>query len=97
MNANYTLSDVYETAISDLIDMAETSRVAYMCSEAVPRKCYRSLISNSLVALGLTVHHIMGAGKVTEPRLGQWGPEPVRADGRVTYPAQRRASEAKRA
>ena len=84
--ADYTLSDAFEAALFDLIDLSQSSRVAYMCSEAVPWKCHRLIISNSLAARGLNVHHIMSAGKVTEHRLGQWGPEPVLADSRVTYP-----------
>jgi hypothetical protein len=28
----------------------------------------------------------MSARKMVEHRLGQWGPEPFVADGRVTYP-----------
>jgi uncharacterized protein (DUF488 family) len=87
--ADYTLSDAYETALSDLIDLAETSRVAFMCSEAVPWKCHRSLISNSLVARGLVVHHIMSAGQLTEHQLGQWGPRPIVTNGRLTYPVPR--------
>ena len=84
--ADYTLSDVFEAALSDLIEIAQSSRVAYMCSESVPWKCHRLIISNSLVARGLTVHHIMGANKMAEHHLGQWGPEPIIADGRVNYP-----------
>jgi len=87
--ADYTLSDVFESALSDLIKMAQSSRIAYMCSESVPWKCHRLIISNSLVARGLHVHHIIGANKVTEHQLGQWGPEPIIADGRVTYPESR--------
>ena len=84
--ADYTLSDTFDGALSDLIEMAQSSRVAYMCSESVPWKCHRLIISNSLVARGLEVHHIMGAGKVTEHQLGQWGPQPMIANRRVTYP-----------
>ena len=88
--ADYTLNDDFEAALADLIDMAQSLRLAYMCSEAVPWKCHRLIISNNLVARGLKVHHIMSAGKVTEHRLGQWGPEPIVADHRVTYPVRRK-------
>ena len=87
--ADYTLNEAFESALSDLIKMAQSSRVAYMCSESVPWKCHRLIISNSLVARGLNVHHIMGESKVTEHRLGQWGPEPIIADRRVAYPESR--------
>ena len=87
--ADYTLSDAFKSALSGLIKMAQSSRVAYMCSESVPWKCHRLIISNSLVARGLHVHHIMGTNKVTEHQFGQWGPAPIIADGRVTYPEAR--------
>jgi hypothetical protein len=84
--ADYTLGDTYPVALANLAAMAQTSRVAFMCSEALPWKCHRSLIADSLVVRGWAVHHLMSVGKVIEHRLGQWGPEPFVADGRVTYP-----------
>ena len=84
--ADYTVGDTYRTAIVQLAPTAQTSRVAFMCSEALPRRCHRSLIANTLVARNGAVHHIMSVGKVIEHRLGAWGPEPHVANGRVTYP-----------
>jgi uncharacterized protein (DUF488 family) len=84
--ADYSLGDAYQTAIVQLATKAQTSRVAFMCSEALPWRCHRSLIANSLVARDWAVHHLMSARKVIEHRLGQWGPEPFVNDGRVTYP-----------
>lgn len=84
--ADYTLGDTYQTALANLSTVARTSRVAFMCSEALPWRCHRTLIADSLVARGWAVHHLMSVGKVTEHRLGQWGPEPFVDDGRVTYP-----------
>jgi len=84
--ADYSLGDAYEAALANLSAMAQTSRIAFMCSEALPWRCHRSLIANSLVARDWAVHHLMSARKVVEHRLGQWGPEPFVADGRVTYP-----------
>jgi len=84
--ADYSLGDAYEAALANLSAMAQTSRIAFMCSEALPWRCHRSLIANSLVARDWAVHHLMSARKVVEHRLSQWGPEPFVADGRVTYP-----------
>jgi len=84
--ADYTLGNEYQAGIVQLATMAQTSRVAFMCSEALPWRCHRSLIANTLVARDWAVHHLMSAGKVIEHRLGAWGPEPLVADGRVTYP-----------
>ena len=84
--ADYTLGNEYQAGIVQLATMAQTSRVAFMCSEALPWRCHRSLIANTLVARDWAVHHLMSVGKVIEHRLGAWGPEPLVADGRVTYP-----------
>lgn len=84
--ADYTLGDAYEAGIAELAITARSSRVAFMCSEVLPWRCHRSLIANTLVARDWAVHHIMSVGKVIEHQLGAWGPEPLLADGRVTYP-----------
>ena len=84
--ADYTLSDAYETGIDQLATMAQTARVSFMCSEALPWRCHRSLIANTLVVREWAVHHIMSVGKVIEHQLGAWGPKPLVTDGRVTYP-----------
>jgi uncharacterized protein (DUF488 family) len=38
------------------------SRTVIMCSEAVPWRCHRSLISDALYARGVTVEHILDSG-----------------------------------
>ena len=84
--ADYTLGDAYQAGIVQLASVAQTLPVAFMCSEALPWRCHRSLIANTLVACDWAVHHIMSVGKVIEHRLGAWGPEPLVANGRITYP-----------
>ena len=84
--ADYTLGDAYQAGIVQLVSLAQTLPVAFMCSEALPWRCHRSLIANTLVARDWAVHHLMSVGKVIEHRLGAWGPEPLVANGRVTYP-----------
>jgi uncharacterized protein (DUF488 family) len=87
--ADYTMRDNYRAALFNLATIARTSRVAFMCSEALPWRCHRSLIADSLVAQGWAVHHLMSAGKVIEHQLGQWGPEPTVDAGWITYPEPR--------
>ncbi len=57
-----------------------------MCSEAVPWRCHRLIISNSLVARGLDVYHIISEDQVKKHSLGLYGANPVLDAGRVTYP-----------
>jgi uncharacterized protein (DUF488 family) len=67
-----------------LLELAGTTRTAIMCAERLPWECHRNLISDSLVARGLRVLHLMGPGESREHALN-----PVaRQDGkRLIYDA----------
>ena len=84
--ADYTLTESFETGLEQLLDVAGRSPSAYMCSETVPWRCHRLLVSNVLAARGHAITHIVG-DKLLPHVLGAWGAEPSCADGRVTYPA----------
>jgi len=64
--ADYMHTDVFQTAIQQLEDIASKHTTAYMCSEAVWWSCHRSLISDYLKIRGWTVLHIMSEKKETE-------------------------------
>lgn len=86
--ADYTFSERFETGLRQLIDLTESDRVAIMCAEAVPWRCHRSLIANTLVTRGWTVDHLMPNADPIRHELGRWGAKPVILDGgRVSYPA----------
>lgn len=61
--AAYSLTKEYEEGIEKLIDLSKDNTVCYMCSEAVPWRCHRLLISNTLVSKGLNVFHIISSNK----------------------------------
>lgn len=84
--ASYSLTDEYESAIGELIGLVEEKNLAYMCSEAVPWRCHRLLISNSLVAKGVRVYHIISEKELIEHKLGMYGAEAKEIDGKVIYP-----------
>ena len=87
--ADYTLTPGYEDGIAELLGLAGERRVACMCAEALPWRCHRLLIANTLAARGVTVRHIMGDGDAEPHELGRWGATPrVADDGTVTYPAE---------
>ena len=67
--ADYMLTAAFEGAMAELIKLAETSRVAYMCAERVYFRCHRMLVSDWLVAHGHAVMHIDGAGPAKPHRL----------------------------
>ena len=55
-----------------------------MCSEAVPWKCHRRLIADSLIVRGWEVRDVIGPGKVDRHALTPF----ARVEGlRLTYPA----------
>ena len=62
--ADYMLSPEFETAMAELISLAEASPTAYMCAERVYFRCHRMLVSDWLVAHGHEVMHIDGTGPV---------------------------------
>jgi len=85
--ADYTLTDDYRQGITDLTAVARSRRTVMMCGEPVPWRCHRLIVSNTLVADGWTVRHLLPDGAVREHVFGQWGATPVvDSDGLVTYP-----------
>lgn len=67
--ADYMLTSEFESALAELIALAETSRTAYMCAERVYFRCHRMLVSDWLVAHGHEVMHIDGTGPLKSHRL----------------------------
>jgi len=56
--ADYMLTPEFERAIALLIEIADSSRTAYMCAERVYFHCHRMLVSDWLVAHGHEALHI---------------------------------------
>ncbi len=80
--ADYMRSPEFHRALDDLIERAHERRTVIMCSEAVPWRCHRMLISDALHARGVTVEHILDSG--TSPHvLTSFA---VVRDGDVEYP-----------
>lgn len=64
--ADYMETTEFKKSVEELEHIAENSRVAYMCSEAVWWSCHRSMISDYLKVKGYIVTHIMGVNKSME-------------------------------
>lgn len=88
--ADYSLTLQYEQGLSQLLNIASNRRVCYMCAEAVPWKCHRLLVSNTLAARGHEILHIMSKTKLEKHKLGIWG-APVHVDECMccTYPSDK--------
>ena len=81
--ADYMETREFNDALEDLLRLAALEPTVIMCSEAVPWRCHRLLISDAAVAAGCGVLHILDAGLETH-QLTSFG----RIDGgRVRYDA----------
>jgi uncharacterized protein (DUF488 family) len=84
--ADYMLTPEFESAMSELLALAENSRTAYMCAERVYFRCHRMLVSDWLVAHGHEVLHIDAERPVKPHKLMA---EARIIDGRLVYRGDR--------
>jgi uncharacterized protein (DUF488 family) len=83
--ADHGLSEEFQTALEQLIEMGRARRCAIMCAEAVWWRCHRRIIADHLLARGEQVFHLMGSDRIEPARLTP-GAE-VQDDETVIYPA----------
>lgn len=83
--ADYMTTSEFRLAVDDLLALAAERPTTIMCSEAVPWRCHRSMISDAVVARAWEVPHILDGGisPHTLSRLAVVDGDDVR------YPAQR--------
>ena len=82
--ADYMQTVEFASAPDALIGTAAHEPVVIMCAEAVPWRCHRSLIADSLTALGYPVEHIMSATKSNRHTMTSF----AKVEGTsITYPA----------
>lgn len=82
--ADHALSEEFQAALEQLIEMGRERRCAIMCAEAVWWRCHRRIIADHLLARGEQVFHLMGSDRSEPARLTRGAR--VQEDGRVTYP-----------
>lgn len=81
--ADYMASDAFAEGLHELIRLAQQERPAIMCSEAVPWRCHRRLITDALLVAGVEVVHIMSRTATKPAVLNEHAR--VRG-GHLTYP-----------
>ena len=81
--ADYMQTEPFARHVTALMEIAEGTRSALMCAEAVPWRCHRSLLSDALVARGAHVLHILNRGEPSPHELTPWA---HREGVRLTYP-----------
>jgi uncharacterized protein (DUF488 family) len=82
--ADHMQSPEFHAALEKLLELARGVKIAIMCAEAVPWRCHRNLVADTLVARGIPVAHIMSETRATPHRITPWARV---KSGRVTYPA----------
>ena len=81
--ADYMQTREFQAGLRKLIELARRKRVALMCAEAVPWRCHRSLIADSLLVRSFSVEELQSATRTRPHTLTPW----ARVDGvQVTYP-----------
>ncbi len=83
--ADYALSPEFGAALSELVELGRSRRLAMMCSEAVWWRCHRRIITDYLLLSGHAVVHLMGNGR-EEPAKVTPGAERT-PEGKIIYPA----------
>jgi uncharacterized protein (DUF488 family) len=87
--ADYALTSEFEQGLARLLQVAEKSRTAMMCAEAVWWRCHRRIVSDYLLARGHAVMHIIGEA---EPKPATLTPgAEIRENGKVIYPPKQPA------
>ncbi|MFI1533027.1 DUF488 family protein [Streptomyces anandii] len=81
--ADYMGTEEFAKGLDELLELAGRERPAIMCSEAVPWRCHRRLITDALIVAGAEVAHIMSA---TSTRPAVLDEKARVRDGRLTYP-----------
>ena len=84
--ADWAVKQPFACGLTRLKALAAETTVTYMCSEAVPWRCHRMLISDHLTLSGWRVRHITSTGDPVIHVPGKWGARPVFREGMVIYP-----------
>lgn len=82
--ADYMASDGFRSGLGELLRVAERSVPAIMCSEAVPWRCHRRLITDALIVAGVEVFDIMSASSTRRATMDEFA---LVSHGVITYPA----------
>ena len=81
--ADYAMTGPFRDGIRRLLELAESSRLAIMCTEQLYWRCHRRIISDHLKAKGHAVSHILGKGETKEHELTSFAKS---IDGELRYP-----------
>ena len=81
--ADYMATEAFSSGMADLIRIVNESVPAIMCSEAVPWRCHRRLVTDALIVAGVEVFDIMSASSTRRATMDEFARV---HDGKITYP-----------
>ena len=81
--ADYMQSEDFQKGLAELESLAGGKTAAFMCAEAVPWRCHRSLVADALTVRGWQVRHILSTA---DPQIHQLTPFAAVEGESVTYP-----------
>lgn len=81
--ADYMATDGFRAGLAELLQIAGKSVPAIMCSEAVPWRCHRRLITDALIVAGVEVFDIMSISSTRPASMDDFAQV---LDGTITYP-----------
>lgn len=81
--ADYALSEEFQRALDELVELGEEYTPAIMCAEAVYWRCHRRIVADWLVARRHDVLDIFDPDRANDHELPAFA---VVDDGRVRYP-----------
>jgi uncharacterized protein (DUF488 family) len=88
--ADYIQTEEFQTGIEKLISLAQKKQTVIMCAEAVPWRCHRSLIGDTLLVRGFHVEDIMNEKTSKSHIMTPW----AKVDGLIiTYPEPTQTTE----
>lgn len=83
--ADYMATEPFAEGLAELEALAERCRPAIMCSEAVPWRCHRRLVTDALLVDGVQVFDILSETSVRPAALT---PAARVVDGHLEYPSE---------
>lgn len=83
--ADYMATSQFESNLETVIGLAQGTRCALMCAEALPCNCHRALVADALLVRGVAVEDIVDKQKRRPHALTPF----ARVEGtRISYPPQ---------
>jgi uncharacterized protein (DUF488 family) len=81
--ADHMLGDEFRKGADRLLESDQNNRAVIMCAESSFRQCHRRLVSDFLLANGVSVQHIIPNGQLEPHNLSEGA---KMQDAKVTYP-----------